>query len=160
MFMGYIFDSFYQLFETLVFVSQNKKFDDEASYGSIAPSSGIFSQLRNIDEVEQSLIQKLVSITIWFMKLPYKITKRMCCLPFKLFSELLDVFIVMALNKVNHSKESASTSIGKVATTSVSRLKQLCIFSTLILIIFSISMGFSASLYVGIYYYTIPAGLS
>ena len=124
MFLGYIFDTFYQLFETLVYVSQNKKFEDDASVASSnAPSSGIFSQLRNIDEVEQSLIQKLVSITIWFMKLPYKMTKRIVCLPCKLFSEFLDVFIVMALNKVNHSKESASSSIGKMASGSVSRLK-------------------------------------
>ena len=65
----------------------------------------------------------MVSIIIWFMKLPYKITKRVCCLPCKLFSELFDVFIIMALNKVNHSKESASSSIGKMATGSVSRLK-------------------------------------
>jgi len=120
MFLGYIFDTFYQLFETLDYVSQNKKFEDDASN---APSSGIFSQLRNIDEVEQSLIQKLVCITIWFMKLPYKMTKRIVCLPCKLFSEFLDVFIVMALNKVNHSKESASSSIGKMASGSVNRLK-------------------------------------
>jgi hypothetical protein len=102
----------------------------------------------------------MVSLTYMCIKMPFKITKRVVFLPFKLFSEFADVFIIGALNKVNHDKESASKSVGRLARKSGSRLKYLCIFMTVLIILFSVSIGFSASLFVGIYYYSIPADLT
>lgn len=123
------------------------------------PDSDIFSLL-DTTNLEQNFVKSVVNIIFWFIKLPYRICKILIRTPIKIVFEFVDTFIVISLDKMNLTKTSAKDIATKTAKSNLLRLRSLCIFAMILISCFSLSFGFSFTVYSGLYLFMIPSDIT
>jgi hypothetical protein len=93
-------------------------------------------------------------------KILWKVILFVAWLPIQVFIEFSDAFIVKALSQLNLTKVELKNIFKRVAIKQMLKLKSLCMFLVILLVVFSISIGFSASVYLGMYWVMIPTNIS
>jgi hypothetical protein len=117
--------------------------------------SAIFSTV-NIEDFQSNMVSSIIKLVMMPFVVPFRVCKYFFLLPFKWIQSTVDKFIMIGLNKLNISKVEAKTYVTKTAKNQVINLRNFLVFFVIFLIIFSMALCTSASLYTGLYYWVIP----
>jgi len=111
-----------------------------------------------IEEFQSSTLKSSFKVLLFPIWLPYKLLGTVLLLPFSIMIEFFDSIIALTLRKLKMSKGDAKEYMKSIAKNQFFRLRTLCLIFVIILSIFSIALGFSATVYTGLYVMMIPIG--
>lgn len=123
--------------------------------GSIGCQSAFFPTIKQ-DDFRDNFVDTVVKIMLLPVKIPYKCLRGVCTLPLRIASEFVDGLIILTLKKLKMSKGEAKTYAREVAKVQLTRMRTLMIFLAVFLVVFSMALAFSGTIYTGLYFYLIP----
>ena len=112
-----------------------------------------------IQELEDNFTQAAIRLLFMPYKVIYNVISMIVWFPYKAVCDFSDAFISKSLGQLNLTKSEASDIAKKEAKKRLSQLRSLCIFMLLVVTIFSLSVGFSTTVYAGLYWVMIPADI-
>lgn len=130
--------------------------------GSVTSSSfAKASQARSdmISELEENLTQSIIRLITMPFRIFWNLVSFVAWLPFNAFIEFSDAFIVKTLSQLGLTKVELKNIAQRVAKKQMLKLKSLCMFLVILLTMFSLSLGFSVSVYLGMYWVMIPSNI-
>ena len=88
--------------------------------------------------------------------IPYKVLKYFTLLPIRLTIDFVDSFIELTLNRLKMTKKDAKIYAKEWGKKQLYWMRTLLIILVILIAVFSVSLGFSATVYSGLYLYLIP----
>lgn len=122
---------------------------------SIGCQSAFFPTIKQ-DDFRDNFVDTVVKIMLLPIKIPYKCLRYTCLLPIRITTEFVDGLLILTLKKLKMSKGEAKTYAREVAKVQMTRLRTIIIFLSVLLVVFSMALGFSGTVYTGLYFYLIP----
>ena len=119
-------------------------------------SASTFMSMPRHDDLQQNGSRLLLKIMLLPIKIPYKLTKFACMIPFNFLSEVVDALIEAVLVKLRLTKGEAKTYAKKFAWKQLARVRALLIVSIIAMVVFGGSLALSTSMYTAFYFYMMP----
>ena len=98
----------------------------------------------------------MVTLALAPIKIPYRILKYIIMTPIRLTIDFVDQLTEMTLKKLKMTKGDAKVLATKLAKAQLRRMRAGVIILTIVFAVWSVSLGFSATVYTGLYLFLIP----
>jgi hypothetical protein len=118
---------------------------------SARESSSNFTQTSVLPKADD-LQSKALSLLMLPLTIPYKICLFFVLIPVRLADQLVD----LALKKLKMTKGDAQVYARRVAKKQIKYMRNFCLLVVLLVAVFSVSLGISATTYAGMYLYLVP----